>query len=136
MHVDAYRHNLVILLVDDEPKFQQAISRSLSRHGYQVMLASTKREAVDAIRRCPPDLLLVDINLPDATGWDVLRDLVTMGISIRTIVMSAASPSAERIHEFRPFGVLQKPFPIDALRRFVERAEAQLQSASARLGRG
>ena len=74
------------------------------------------------------DLLLLDINLPDATGWDVLREIREAGRDIPTVVFSAVPPSAQRVREFRPLGVLTKPFPIDALLRFVTTVQEEKQS--------
>lgn len=66
------------------------------------------------------DLLLLDINLPDATGWDVLRDLEAQGRATPAVIFSAAPPNPRRLHEFKPIAVLYKPFPIDALIRLVQ----------------
>jgi CheY-like chemotaxis protein len=110
---------MAILLVDDEPRLRSALARSLSVRGHKVDQAATHREAIDAASRRTYDLLLIDINLPDATGWDVLRDLRAAGREIPAIVLSAVPPSAVRLREFRPLGVLHKPFPIEALLRLV-----------------
>jgi DNA-binding response OmpR family regulator len=112
-----------ILLVDDEPRLRQAIARSLSARGYQVQEAATAGEALSLADSIRVDLLLLDVNLPDATGWDVLRALNERGGLLRTVVFSAVPPSRSRIAEFAPFGVLHKPFPIGALLALVERAE-------------
>ncbi len=108
-----------ILVIDDEPRLRQAIARSLSGRGYLVDQAASCREAVEAATAKHYDLLLVDVNLPDATGWDVLRELSAAGVSIPAVVVSAVPPSATRVREFQPFGVLHKPFPMDALLRLV-----------------
>jgi CheY-like chemotaxis protein len=80
---------------------------------------------------CPFDLLLVDINLPDATGWDVLRQCAagTDNRSTPAVVMSAVPPSVARLKEFTPLGVLVKPFPLDALLRVVDKASERLTGA-------
>lgn len=114
---------MTILLVDDETRLRQAIARSLTARGHRVDEARSCREALSAVSRQRYDLLLLDVNLPDATGWDVLRDLRASGASIPAVVLSAVPPSASRIREFRPLGVLHKPFPIDALLRLVRQAE-------------
>lgn len=114
---------MAILVVDDEPRLRQAFARSLSAHGHAVDVAATGREAIDAATRRAYDLLLLDVNLPDATGWDVLRELTSRGRPARAVVISAVPPSAARVREFRPFGVLHKPFPVDALLRLVRQAE-------------
>lgn len=114
---------MAILVVDDEPRLRQTIARSLTAHGHSVDQAATCREAITAASGRDYDLMLLDVNLPDATGWDVLRELRSRGRSIPAVVVSAVPPSAARVREFRPFGVLHKPFPIDALLRLVRQAE-------------
>ena len=107
------------LLVDDEPQLRQALARSLSARGHTVQQAANHREAVAAALSGTYDLLFLDINLPDATGWDVLRDIHAAGKHIPTVVFSAVTPSVRRIREFGPIGVLTKPFPIESLLRYV-----------------
>lgn len=113
---------MAILLVDDEARLRQTLARSLAARGHAVDEAATRREAVALATAKPYDLLLLDVNLPDATGWDVLRDLAAAGRSLPTVVLSAVPPSATRVREFRPLGVLHKPFPMDALLRLVRSA--------------
>jgi DNA-binding response OmpR family regulator len=112
-----------ILLVDDETRLRQAIARSLTAHGHRVEEAATCQEAIEAVNNRHYDLLLIDVNLPDATGWDVLRELRANGRKMPAVIVSAVPPSATRVKEFRPLGVLHKPFPIEALLRLVRNAE-------------
>lgn len=114
---------LAILLVDDETRLRQAIARSLVAHGHRVDEAASCHEAIEAVGRASYSVLLVDVNLPDATGWDVLRELRKAGRSIPSIIVSAVPPSAACVREFRPLGVLYKPFPIEALLRLVRLAD-------------
>ena len=122
-----------ILLVDDEPRLRQAIARSLSARGYQVQEAATAGEALSLADSRRIDLMLLDVNLPDATGWDVLRALNERGETLRTVVFSAVPPSRSRIVEFAPFGVLHKPFPNGALLSLVERADRGDEAKSGEL---
>ncbi len=62
-----------ILLVEDEPRLRQTLARSLAGRDFQVVEATTAAEAIAAATAGRFDLMLLDINLPDATGWDVLR---------------------------------------------------------------
>jgi DNA-binding response OmpR family regulator len=114
---------LTILLVDDETRLRQALARSLAARGHRVDEAGCYADAISAIERTEYDLLLLDVNLPDATGWDVLRRLRAAGNELPAIVISAIPPSAQRVREFRPLGVLHKPFPIESLLRLVQKAD-------------
>ncbi len=108
-----------VLLVEDEPTLRRVIARNLASRGLEVQEAGTARDAVDAATTAHPDLLLLDINLPDQTGWDVLRELRRRDREVPTIILSAVRVSHNRLDEFRPLAYLPKPFPIDALLRLV-----------------
>ena len=62
---------MAILLVDDEPKLRETLARALTAHGYLVEQAGSHREAVAAALARDHRLMVLDVNLPDATGWDV-----------------------------------------------------------------
>jgi two-component system KDP operon response regulator KdpE len=64
-----------ILLVDDELSIQRAMAPLLRSRGYTVMVAGTGREAIDLFVRDRPDLLILDLGLPDINGLDVCRDV-------------------------------------------------------------
>ncbi|HEY8602135.1 MAG TPA: response regulator [Thermomicrobiales bacterium] len=109
-----------ILIVEDEATLRRVIARNLVGRGYLVREAETVGAALAAIRDERPDLILLDINLPDRTGWDLLRELRGGGIAIPTIIVSAVRVSQGRIAEFGPLAYLPKPFPLEALLRIVE----------------
>ncbi len=108
-----------ILLVEDELRLRRTLVRSLEGRGYGVIEAATAGEAVTAALAADFAVMLIDINLPDATGWDVLRQLRAAGREAPAVVLSAVPPNPARVREFRPLGVLYKPFPIDALLRLI-----------------
>jgi two-component system OmpR family response regulator len=111
-----------ILLVEDEPRLRQTLSRSLTGRNFDVVEAISAAEAIAAVSSNHFDLMLLDINLPDATGWDVLRQMRRDGRELPVIVLSAVPPNPARLREFTPFGILYKPFPIDALLRLIRAA--------------
>ena len=112
-----------ILLVEDEEPVLNVLQRALSARGYTIHTARGGRDALAQMTEVVPDLLLLDINLPDLTGWEVLRRLSpTDRQRVPVIVLSAAPMAQARVEEFRPSGVLLKPFPIDALLRLVGEA--------------
>jgi DNA-binding response OmpR family regulator len=111
-----------ILLVEDERRLRQTLARSLAGRDFHVVEATTAAEAVAAANNKHFDLMLLDVNLPDATGWDVLRRLRDLNRTLPVVVLSAVPPNPARVREFKPFGVLHKPFPIDALLRLIRAA--------------
>ena len=66
-----------------------------------------------------PDLILLDINLPDRTGWDVLRSIQATREMPPTVVVSAVRVPPAKLREFGVVAYLPKPFPMDALVRMV-----------------
>jgi DNA-binding response OmpR family regulator len=104
-----------VLVVEDEAPLRSVIRRNLERRGIVVHEARSAEEALTALSGQHPDLLLLDINLPDRTGWDLLRELRITGRVPRTIVVSAVRVSPERLSEFAVDGFLPKPFPIESL---------------------
>ena len=62
-----------VLVVDDEPAVQKGLERLLSQEGLQVAMASTGQEALDAVERQRPDVIILDLNLPDMSGNDVCQ---------------------------------------------------------------
>jgi DNA-binding response OmpR family regulator len=108
-----------VLIVEDEQPLRKLIARNLVGRGHTVREAETADEALDAVRKELPDVMLLDINLPDRTGWDLLRELRAEDISVPTIVVSAVNVSPGRLAEFKPLAHLPKPFPLDSLLRLV-----------------
>ena len=113
-----------VLLVEDEPTFRRVIARNLTGRGVLVREVGTAAEAVAASTADAPDLMLLDINLPDRSGWDVLRELRRLGIDVPTIVVSAVRVSQGRLDEFHPMAYLPKPFPLEALLRLLFRTSS------------
>jgi DNA-binding response OmpR family regulator len=112
-----------VLLVEDESALADVIARNLRARGHDVAMSVTAEAAILSMAERWPDVLILDVNLPDMTGWDVLRRLSAADRArLRVIVISAAPVSSKRIEEFKPDRTLQKPFPIDALMRAMSAA--------------
>lgn len=112
-----------VLVVEDEEPVRHIVVRNLEQRGYQVSEARTAAWAVDRCAADVPDVLVLDINLPDGSGWDVLRGIATRGLRRPAVIaISAVPPTRRRPAEFGPVAFLPKPFLIDALLRAVDRA--------------
>jgi DNA-binding response OmpR family regulator len=114
-----------ILVVEDEATLRQVMTRNLEARGHVVRGVETATEALRHLSDWTPDLMLLDINLPDRSGWDVLRELRERGMQVATVIVSAVRVSPARLEEFRPVAYLPKPFPLDALLRLVASEEDQ-----------
>lgn len=112
--------SLDILLVEDEAEFRQVVARNLIGRGHRVREAATASQAIEMATASAPDLMLLDINLPDRSGWDVFRELQWRRVEIATVVVSAVRVSPARLAEFKPLAYLPKPFPLESLLRIVE----------------
>jgi DNA-binding response OmpR family regulator len=119
--------NKRVLIVEDEAVLRSVIARNLTAHGCDVIEAETAAQAIEHLAD-EPDLILLDINLPDRTGWDVLRHLKREGREVPTVIVSAVRVSAERLAEFQPLAYLPKPFPIASLLAVVEGRTVEDQS--------
>ncbi len=64
-----------VLLIEDEPNIIEAIRFILSRDGWRVDTHSDGQTAIDAIRKRAPDLIILDVMLPNRSGYDILHDL-------------------------------------------------------------
>lgn len=117
-----------VLVVEDEEAVRRTMVRNLEQRGYRVSEARTVAWALALCRDERPDVIVLDINLPDGAGWDVLRGLAAASIAQPPIVaISAIPPASSRLNEFAPIRFLPKPFLIDALLRAVERSVGREQ---------
>jgi signal transduction histidine kinase/DNA-binding response OmpR family regulator len=108
-----------ILIVDDEEDTLHLLRDRLTEEGFQTIEANNGREAIEKAIKGNPDLILLDIMMPEITGWDVMRQLKQKEgtASIPVVVLSAASSDADRE---RGYGMgiknyLTKPFEIKDL---------------------
>ena len=107
-----------VLIVEDDATLRGLISRNLVARGHEIVEAENAAEALKALEAGQPDLLLLDINLPDQSGWHVLRQID--GQRVPTVIVSAVRVSQARLDEFKPLAYLPKPFPLEALLRIVD----------------
>jgi len=104
-----------LLVVDDEVHIAEALTASLRHAGFDVRPVFDGSSAVSAAQEWSPDLLLLDVMLPDMTGYDVCRELIMAGSDAAVIFLSARDQVSDRI---RGFGVgaddyVTKPFSLE-----------------------
>ena len=89
-------HKLSILLVEDEKNICDFISTSLSAQDYRISTAHTGKEALPIITSQCPDLILLDLGLPDMDGMEIIRQVRTWS-SVPIIVLSARTQGQEKV---------------------------------------
>lgn len=130
---------LQVLVVDDEPGMRKGTERALRHHtidlpdlqttvGFAVEQAASGEEALEAITRSTPDVLLLDYKLPGISGLEVQERLVEQNIQILTVMISAYSSLQTVITATKrgAFDFLVKPFTPDELRATLQKAAQHL----------
>jgi two-component system KDP operon response regulator KdpE len=120
-----------ILIVDDDPAILRTLVIGLRAHGYEALTTVDGRSAVKKGRTDHPDLVILDLGLPDITGLDVLRQLRTWS-QVPVIVLSARHDSEDKVEalDVGADDYVTKPFGMEELlarvRAAVRRAGADL----------
>ena len=85
-----------VLIIEDEKNIQTFMGKVLKRHDYQVLYADTGKQGLEMIRSRCPDLILLDLGLPDMDGCSIIRDVRTWA-STPIIVISARTAEREKV---------------------------------------
>jgi two-component system OmpR family response regulator len=86
-----------ILIVDDEPSIVDAVATTLRYEGFDVIEATTGRAALDAVAASAPDLMVLDVMLPDLDGREVVRRLRLDGLRVPVLFLTARDAVEDRI---------------------------------------
>ena len=106
-----------ILVVDDEPNIRDLLSASLRFAGYEVATASNGNEAIDRVVSLQPDLVLLDVMLPDVSGFGVTKKLRGMGVETPILFLTARDDTEDKITGLTVGGddYVTKPFSLDEI---------------------
>jgi two-component system OmpR family response regulator len=115
-----------ILVVDDEPSIVDAVATALRYEGFAVDEATTGREALAAVAREEPDLIVLDWMLPDIEGIEVGRRLRAQGVRSAVLFLTAKDATENKVEALRAGGddYVTKPF---SLAEIVARTQAILR---------
>jgi two-component system, OmpR family, KDP operon response regulator KdpE len=122
-----------VLIVDDEPQIRRVLRPSLIVSGYEVQEAATGGEALAQVSTSMPDLIILDLGLPDADGKEVLRKLRLMTTKTPIIILSARERETEKIAalDLGADDYVEKPF---AMGELLARMRAALRHADGGAG--
>jgi DNA-binding response OmpR family regulator len=120
-----------ILIIEDEPSMVLGLSDALGFEGYRVVSAGTGREGLELARQEKPDLVVLDLMLPDTNGYEVCSELRRGSRTVPILILSTRSQETDKIRGLdagaddyvtKPFSVGELVARIRAIFRRVERA--------------
>ncbi len=119
-----------IVYIEDEQEMIDLVRLILVRKGYEVIGASGGREGLDLIRRLLPDVVLLDLMMPDMDGWDVYQQMKADEATrhIPVIVVTAKAQNIDKVlglHIAKVEDYISKPFSPQALVTSLERVLAK-----------
>lgn len=85
-----------ILIVDDNEDNRDVLSRRLQKRGFDVTCASGGKDGVEQARDDNPDLILMDMNMPELDGWDATRLIREQGVEVPVIALTAHAMQGDR----------------------------------------
>ena len=125
-----------ILVVDDDPQVRRLMQLALKRQGYEVEMASTGEEAIAKVVTTKPDLVLMDVMMPDMDGFEATKRIRRLpeGHSIPVIFLSALTQVDAKIKGLRVGGTDYVTKPVN-LPELLARIEAHLRSTAPPMGK-
>jgi two-component system OmpR family response regulator len=128
-----------VLVVEDDPDLRRLLASGLDEEGFAVVTAATGREALADAAREVPDLLVLDIGLPDADGRDVCQAMRSHGVAAPVLFLTALDAVTDRISGFAAGGddYMTKPFAhaelVARLRALAKRTTADPAASAGEL---
>ena len=122
-----------VLVIDDEPNIRELVQVALKFHGCRVLVGATGKDALAMATSEKPDLIVLDVMLPDTDGFEVCRRLRARGDDVPVIFLTARDTTSDTVTGLTIGGddYITKPFPVDAL---VARVRAVLRRTTRQAG--
>lgn len=113
-----------VLIVDDDDLFLKSLEKELTRMGYTVRTASDARRALSELKSSPPDVILLDIRLPDQDGLDLLRAIKRRDASVEVIMLTAYATvdTAVKSLQAGAYHYLVKPSKLTEINALIQKA--------------
>ena len=113
-----------VLVVDDDPSIRRLLVVTLQRQGYRTLEACNGRGALAEMRSGNPDVVIMDLVMPEVSGWDVLseraKDPALLRIPIIVITASNIHKARVDVLARQIYGVIAKPFDLETVLMMVE----------------
>ena len=118
-----------ILLADDDAAIRETLGQVLTAEQYEVIFAATGREAAAKFISDLPDLVLLDLNMPDRDGWDAFDLIYQTHPTVPVIVITALSGQYRRAEDLGVDALMEKPLDmprlLEAIRNYLAEPEAE-----------
>jgi nitrogen regulation protein NR(I) len=113
-----------LVIVDDEPNVRYSLEKGLRRESLRVLSAATAKDGLDLIKRERPDVVLMDVRLPDMSGLDAFNQVKQFDARLPVIIITAFASTDTAIDAMKrgAFEYLLKPLDIHELHRLVDKA--------------
>lgn len=117
-----------ILVIEDDPAVSQSLRSALTREGYEVVCKTEGGDALAYAQKSQPHLILLDVRLPDGSGFDVCRQMRQHGLRQPIVMLTAQQDEMDKVLglEMGADDYITKPF---SLRELLSRLRAQLRRA-------
>ena len=124
-----------LLLVEDDPYLQETLARSLSRRGMQVSCAASAAQALSFWKSVRPDVVVLDLTLPDGDGLNVVSQIRKEGLTTPVLVLTARTTVGDRVLGLNSGAddYMAKPFDLDELEARVNALYRRAHSSAATL---
>lgn len=102
-----------VLIVDDEPDTLELVKLVLESGGFKTVLAASGKEALNELEASKPDLVILDIMMPDMDGWEVFRKIKEKDAKIPIAILTAKAQNFDRLlglHVLKADDYITKPF--------------------------
>ena len=128
-HASRHHSPKLILIVDDDQNIRDSLAEVLRAENYAVRLADDGDEAVRQFLQGPPDLILLDLNMPNLSGWKAFQIMVQLYPYLPVIVITARPDQATRAARAGIDLLMEKPLDIPSLLEAIRKLLAQPDAA-------
>jgi two-component system, OmpR family, KDP operon response regulator KdpE len=106
-----------VLVIDDEPPIRKLLRMGLSAHGYEILEAPNGRVSLELLEQKKPDLVILDLGLPDMQGLELLRTIRARNEGVPIVVLSSRGDEASKVQalDLGADDYVTKPFGMDEL---------------------
>jgi len=108
-----YASHKKVLIVDDEPDTLELVKLVLESGGFETVLAASGKEALNELEASKPDIVLLDIMMPDMDGWEVFRKIKENNVNMPIAILTAKAQNFDRLlglHVLKADDYITKPF--------------------------